>query len=205
MFNGPMDQNLDETAVADRVLILRLQKGDLEALGLLFDRHRLMVYRTALGITGDPEAAADLLQEVFLRMHRFCRRIDAERPIQPWLYRATANLTYTWLKRQNRGQRYITELGVLLTRERRPTPQAIAERHEQWQIVQNALAALPPSQRVVVVLHYLNDLSLQELSEILEVPVGTVKSRLHYGRLGLRKLLGLTGESRSGIGYEYTA
>jgi len=55
----------------DREVILQLQKGSLEALGVLYDRHRTMVYRTALAITGDPEAASDLLQDVFLRLNRF--------------------------------------------------------------------------------------------------------------------------------------
>ncbi|MEJ2012115.1 MAG: sigma factor, partial [Anaerolineales bacterium] len=64
----------------DKALVLRLQDGDLEALGVLYDRHRSLVYRTALAITGEPETAADLLHDVFLRLHRFAHRIDPERP-----------------------------------------------------------------------------------------------------------------------------
>ena len=65
----------------DRDLVFQLQRGSLEALGLLYDRHRRMVYRTALVITGDPEAASDLLQDVFLRLYRFADRIDRQRPL----------------------------------------------------------------------------------------------------------------------------
>ena len=67
----------------------------------------------------------------------------------------------------------------------------LAERVEEWRGVQRAVAGLPLPQRVVVVLYYVNDLSLQEISEILDIPVGTVKSRLHYGRNALKKQLGL--------------
>ena len=83
----------------DAGLILQLQTGDLEALGMLYDRHKQLVFRTAPGITGDADAAADLLQDVFLRLYRFIRRFDPQRPIEPWLYRMTANLAYTWVRR----------------------------------------------------------------------------------------------------------
>jgi len=79
----------------DQELIVQLQTGSLDALGLLYDQYRNMVYRTALAITGDREAANDLLQDVFLRLYRFAERIDQERPVEPWLYRMTANLSYT--------------------------------------------------------------------------------------------------------------
>ena len=65
----------------DRELILELQGGSLEALGELYDRYRQMVYRTALAITGDADAASDLLQDVFLRLHRFSMRIDPQRQV----------------------------------------------------------------------------------------------------------------------------
>jgi RNA polymerase sigma-70 factor (ECF subfamily) len=76
------------------------------------------------------------------------------------------------------------------------------ESDDEWQQVQQAVTALPLQQRVVVVLFYLNDLSLQEISEIIEVPVGTVKSRLHYGRNALKKSLGLRHDLLPGWNYE---
>jgi RNA polymerase sigma-70 factor (ECF subfamily) len=188
----------------DRELILQLQRGSLQALGDLYDRHQRMVYRTALGITGDDEAAADLLQEVFLRMHRFAARIDPERPLEPWLYRATANLAYTWVKRHNRWFRPLEDFAEWLAGEKHSSPLHVTELEEDWQSIREAVAALPVSHRVVVVLYYVNDLSLQEISEILEVPIGTVKSRLYYGRQTLKKQLD-TGDAVFGeVHYEFT-
>jgi DNA-directed RNA polymerase specialized sigma24 family protein len=66
--------------IANREFILQLQNGSLEALGVLYDRHQFLVYRTAQAITGDTEAAADLLQDVFLHLHRFADRVDPDRP-----------------------------------------------------------------------------------------------------------------------------
>ncbi|MBN2556875.1 MAG: RNA polymerase sigma factor [Anaerolineales bacterium] len=188
----------------DRQYVLRLQQGDLSALGVLYDRHRQMVFRTALAITGDPEAAADLLQDVFLRLNRFSRRIDAERPLEPWLYRMTANLCYTWMKRRNRFMRAVTEMAEWISREYHPTPQSITERDEEWDIVRKAVAALPLQQRVVVVMYYINDCAIQEISEILDIPIGTVKSRLYYGRNSLKKQLGLQLDRIPEVNFEYT-
>ena len=175
----------------DQELVLRLQQGDLEALGELYDRYRLLVYRTALAITSDRDAANDLLQDVFLRLYRFAARIDPQRPLEPWLYRMTANLAYTWLKRNRRWLKPLEELAEWLVGPGRNSTYEVVESHDEWDQLQRAVARLPFAQRVVVVLYYLNDLSLQEIAEILDVPVGTVKSRLHYGRLTLKKSLGM--------------
>jgi RNA polymerase sigma-70 factor (ECF subfamily) len=188
----------------DRHLVLQLQQGDLEALGALFDRHRQLVYRTALGITADEEAAADLLQDVFLRLYRYARRIDPDRPFEPLLYRVTANLAYTWIRRRSLGTRLLREMGEWLARDRRPTLPQMAEADEAWNQVRRAISSLPLAQRVVVVLHYLNDLSVAEIAEILDVPEGTVKSRLHYGRRALKASLGLRKDFLPEAYYELT-
>ena len=189
----------------DRDLILELQAGELDALGDMYDRHRHLVYRTALAITCDPDMASDLLQEVFLRLHRFAERIDPSRPLQPWLYRMTVNLSYTWIKRKSRWMRYINEMAERIITERRPaSPHILAERDESWRWVRQAILALPVQQRMVVVLYYINDLSLKEIAEILEIPVGTVKSRLHYARRVLKKQLGTHREVLRTVFYETT-
>ncbi len=182
--------SVDQPAGADdRDLLRRLQGGDLEALGTLFDRHHEAVFRTALAITADEEMAADLAQEVFLRLHRYAGRVDVERPLRPWLYRVTVNLAYSWLKRRQRLWRLVKVLAERLVGEWRLTPHAQVERREEWEQVRRAISRLPLPQRVVIVLHYLNELPVHEIAAILEVPEGTVKSRLHYGRRALRKAL----------------
>ena len=188
--------------VSDRELVLHLQDGSLEALGALYDRHRRLVYRTALAITSDTDSAADLLQDVFLRLHRFARNIDPSRPLEPWLYRMTTNLAYDWVKRRKRWPRPLDDLADWLVSTGKNPPYEAVERNDEWRQVQKAIAALPLTQRIVVALYYLNDLSLQEIANILDVPVGTVKSRLFYGRLALKKNLGLDKEMVPDFNYE---
>jgi RNA polymerase sigma-70 factor, ECF subfamily len=178
-----------ENTPNDSVLIKRLQEGDLEALGVLYDRHKDMVYRTALVISADAEAAADLLQDVFLRLHRFASHIDSTRPLEPWLYRMTANLAYTWMKRSRRWLRPLEDMADWLVGSKKDDTDSSFPANDEYQHVQQAVSGLPMPQRVVVVLYYLNDLSLHEISDILSVPVGTVKSRLYYGRESLKKQL----------------
>jgi RNA polymerase sigma-70 factor, ECF subfamily len=183
--------------ISDRELIRKMQAGNLEALGELYDRYRFLVYRTAIVITGDTEFASDLLQDVFLRLYRFADKIDLDRPLQPWLYRMTANLAYTQLKRERNWTKLFTDLVDRLTGFSNNQPAEAAEKNDDWNCLQRAIAKLPFAQRMVVILYYLNDLSLQEIAEILEIPVGTVKSRLYYGRNALKQALGETGISES--------
>jgi RNA polymerase sigma-70 factor (ECF subfamily) len=192
-------------ANSDSELALRLQAGSLEALGILYDRHRGLVFRTALAITGDVEAAADLLHDVFLRLHRFAAHIDPQRPLEPWLYRMTTNLSYTWVKRRKRWFRPLEDVADWLAGAHKDLPSYQAEVGDSWRQVQQAVSSLPLSHRGVVVLYYVNDLSLQEISEILDIPIGTVKSRLHYGRQALKQSLGLlAGEIMPELQYEFT-
>jgi RNA polymerase sigma-70 factor (ECF subfamily) len=167
-------------------------------LGELYDRHQRLVYRTALAITNDGEAAADLSQDVFLRLFRFAENIDPARALEPWLYRMTTNLAYDWVKRRRRWPGPIEDLVDFISTGVRQNPSYVAEMNDEWREMYDALASLPLQQRVVVVLYYMNDLSLQEISEILTVPVGTVKSRLHYGRIAMRRHLGLQVQPEAG-------
>ncbi len=175
---------------SDGELIVRLQETDLEALGLLFERHRARVYRTALAIVHDPAAAEDILQDCFLKVYMNAKRIDPGRPLAPWLYRVTVNLSYTWLSRR-KGQRASFDDAIeQIVGPARHAPDRVTEQLETRQKVRSAISALNLDQRVVVVLYYLNGLGLQDIAAILDLPVGTVKSRLYYARENLRGKLG---------------
>ncbi|MBI5958276.1 MAG: RNA polymerase sigma factor [Chloroflexi bacterium] len=174
----------------DNELINRLQKADLDSLGILFERYRARVYRTALAIVRDPEAAEDILQDCFLKVYANAQRIDAERPLAPWLYRVTVNLSYTWLARGKNRRTSIDNVSDHLASPMRQAPDQVTEETELRQNVRKAISALSLDQRVVIVLYYLNSLSLQEIAEVLDLPIGTVKSRLYYARENLRAVLG---------------
>ena len=177
------------SAPTDRDLIRRLCDGDLAALGTLYDRYRLPVFHTALAITHDRQAAEDILQECFLKLNSYAPRIDVTLPLEPWLYRVTVNLSYTWISRRSRWLVSLESVIDKLVSPARAGAEYRAEMSEFQAVLQRAIDALPASQRMTVILYYLNDLSLKEISYVLDCPVGTVKSRLYYGREHLKKCL----------------
>ncbi len=107
----------------------------------------------------------------------------------PWLHRVTINLCYTRLGRRRLRWEPIGEAVVRLVRDASVEPPEHAERRELRQIVRDGIASLPARQQAVVVLYYLHGRSLEETAAALDLPLGTVKSRLHYGLRALRDQL----------------
>lgn len=175
---------------SDGQLITELQSGDLDALGVLYERHKTGVYRTALAITGDPSTAEDILQDCFLRLHRYAHNVDNSLPLKPWLYRVTVNLAYNWGRSKKRWRMLLNEMMNWLASPVYRFPERQAEMNDMRSEVMNAISSLDTHQRVVIVLFYLNSLNVREIASALDCPVGTVKSRLYYGRENLRQKLG---------------
>ena len=147
------------------------------------------MYRTAAAITRDNAVAEDIAQDCFLKLHQYAHRIDVSLPLAPWLYRVTVNLSYTWISRRQKRRISLEALVDHLMSPSWHAPDQLAEHNEVQHHVRQAISELPFNQRVVIVLHYLSQLSLEEISEILDCPVGTVKSRLYYARENLRRRL----------------
>ncbi|MBN2007638.1 MAG: sigma-70 family RNA polymerase sigma factor [Anaerolineae bacterium] len=186
-------------------LIEQLQKGDLKALGELFERYRNLVYRTAFAIIRDERAAEDVLQECFVRLYTYADSIDSNRPLEPWLYRVTVNLAYDWSTKKSRGQSIDEVLEWLSGLPGGfPPPDHKTEEKEMLSMVQDVIAKLAPSHRAVIVLFYMENLSVDDIANVLELPVGTVKSRLHYARERLRESLEKRQRPVPEVAYEFT-
>jgi RNA polymerase sigma-70 factor (ECF subfamily) len=185
-------------------LIRRLHSRDVAALGTLFERYSAMVYRTALAITREEHTAEDILQECFLRVYTYGTSIDPERPLRPWLYRVTVNLAYD--RSARRSVRPLDDVIEWLTglASALPAPDDRAEERELLQMVRKVIDELPAMHRAVIVLHYMEDLSLEEIARVMELPPGTVKSRLHYARERLRRMLARYQQSVPEMIYEFT-
>jgi RNA polymerase sigma-70 factor (ECF subfamily) len=178
-----------DSDLSDAQLVERVRENNLDALGLLFDRYYGQVYRTAVAITQDNAVAEDIAQDCFLKVHRYARQIDTSLPLAPWLYRVTVNLSYTWVSRQKKRRVSLESVVDSLISPAWHSPDHLAEYNEIQEQVRQAIRDLNFNQRVVVVLHYLSGQSLEEIAEILDCPIGTVKSRLYYARENLRRSL----------------
>lgn len=173
----------------DTELIGRMQRDDLDAFEIFFARHRTLIYRTAYGMTGDPQAAEEVLQDTFARAYRHRAVLRRDVSPVPWLHRVALNLCYSRLDRRRIRAEPIGESTIAVLRDGQVEPAEHAEQRELRQIVREGIAALPAKHQNVVVLYYLQGLSLQETASFLDVRLGTVKSRLHYALRSLRSHL----------------
>ena len=189
----------------DKLLIARGRQGDLAAFEALYDRYKGQVFRTALAITRDQDAAEDLLQECMVRLHRSLASLDDNQPLAPWLYRVTVNLCYNWLTRKRRWLQSLEEAVEWLSALPQPSPLQIVEQREVRTVIEQAINSLSLDQRVTLVLYYLNGLSIEEVAFVLDCPLGTVKSRLHYGRQNLRRRLLSEGRALQEMAYELSS
>jgi len=169
-------------AVGEAALIRAAQEGSEQAVAELFDRHWDAAHRAAFLITHDRAAAEDIAQEAFLAALRALPRFDRRRPLRPWLHRIVVNRAIDWARaRQLRKEVDADAVAELAGAE--PAARAWPDH------VVAALAGLPPEQRAVVVLRYLLELTPREIAELLELPRGTVNSRLRRGLDGLQEVV----------------
>jgi RNA polymerase sigma-70 factor (ECF subfamily) len=173
----------------DGELIRRMQADDLDAFERFFARHRNVIYRTAYGLTGDRQAAEEVLQDTFARAWQRRTTLLLDISPVPWLHRVALNLCYSRLGRRRLRSTPIEDSMAGMLPDAAAEPDVRAERQELRSIVRDGVAGLAPKHQSVVVLYYLHGMSLQETAELLDVRLGTVKSRLHYALRSLRTRL----------------
>jgi RNA polymerase sigma-70 factor (ECF subfamily) len=173
-----------------------MQADELDAFEEFFVRYRMPIYRTAYGLTGDPQAAEEILQDTFARAHQRRSTLRTDVSPLPWLHKVALNLCYSRLSRRRPRSEPIEESSAQYLPDGAAAPAERAEQTELRQIIREGVAGLPDKHRSVVVAYYLHGLSLQETAALLDVRLGTVKSRLHYALRALRT--GLEGDRRFG-------
>ena len=171
---------------SDAELLRRVQADELDAFEEFFARYRSLIYRTAYGLTGDRQAAEEVLQDTFARAYQRRQTLNVDVSPLPWLHRVSLNLCYSRLARRRLSTDPIDEATEATHADDSPLPADRVEQAELQAIVRDGIAALPEKHRSVVVLYYLQRLSLQETAETLGIQLGTVKSRLHYALRSLR-------------------
>jgi len=157
------------------------QKGDVSAFEALFRQYEKLVYRTAYLITGSKEAAEDALQEVFVSVWKSRHTYDPGKSrLTTWLHRITVNQCSRKKKRKTPVTLSLEEKGIDLPEMKHQSqPDDILLSKMEYDRLLRAMDALDTKHRSVLVLRYFNDLSYQEIAEALEIPLGTVKSRLN--------------------------
>ncbi len=179
-----------ESPAPDLQLVLRAQKGDTRAFGDLVRRHQDRVFNLASRMTGDRDMAADVTQDAFLRAFRSLPKLRQPERFSSWLLKIVRNLSFDAL-----GSRSAVSLDALLEDGDEYLPVSGADPAEKLEgvlsdeAVAAALGRVPPVYRQVLVLRHIEDLPYDQIAEILDLPLGTVKTRLFRGREQLRQFL----------------
>lgn len=171
-------------SVDDGVLVGRAQRGDQAAFAELVTRHQRYVYNLAYRLLRDPHEAEDLAQEAFLRAWRGLGDFRRQARFTTWLYRIVTNLCYnrlSGLRRQLLAVDVDDDLDALAAPSEQDPPAAF-EAAEQRASLHRQIAALPVKYQLVITLFYLQEFSYQEIAQVLDLPLGTVKTHLFRAR-----------------------
>lgn len=173
----------------DHQLVRRLRANDRRAFEEVVERHYQPVYRHLWRLCGEADAAADMTQETFVRAWQALPTFEGRSALGTWLFAIAGRVWSRWL--QGRGgpaPMALEEIAEVVTDEARG-PAELFERKALQEEVQAALHRLPADYQEALVLFYVQGLKYREIAEVLGIPLGTVKSRLHGGLLRLRAAL----------------
>ena len=206
-------------ATDDLTLVQRVRSGDQRAYKTLVERYQRKVYSVAVGMLKDREEARDVAQEAFVKVYRYLDHFKGDASFYTWLYRITVNICIDVMRRKGAGagraenvefdetvQHDVNEanLGALGSR-LGTNPQKSALRKELAEKIQAALEQVPEKHRAILLLREIEGMSYEDLARTLDIPKGTVMSRLFHARLKVQKVLNEyleLDEAKSGVGTE---
>jgi RNA polymerase sigma-70 factor (ECF subfamily) len=185
-------------ASSDEELVTLSQGGDLDSFNQLVLRWERPIYALAYRVIGREEDARDVAQETFLRAFRALKGFKGQAKFSSWLYRITLNLCRDWMRRERRTPLAQAPEGIDLVElagEATPTEsiEELVGRKQLGRAVSKAMALLPEEQRTAIILKEYHGLTFQEIAELLDCPLSTVKTRLYQGLTVVRKQLQQAG------------
>jgi RNA polymerase sigma-70 factor (ECF subfamily) len=175
---------------ADLILVERVQSGDQAAFGLLVDKYQRKLLRLVMRLVRDPAEAEDVTQEAFIKAYRALPNFRGESAFYTWLYRIGVNTAKNWLVSNGRRMPVVSDIvneesdgvdeGGLLRDDE--TPDRVMMSKQIAATVQAAMDALPEDLRAAITLREIEGLSYEEIAQIMDCPIGTVRSRIFRAR-----------------------
>ncbi|MBW1760963.1 MAG: sigma-70 family RNA polymerase sigma factor [Deltaproteobacteria bacterium] len=202
---------MSNASKSKEALVQRVQAGDSGAFRTLFDKYHRRAFAVAMGVVKNEDDALDAVQEAFVKVHKNIHKFQGSSSFYTWLYRIVMNVSIDHVRRTSRrksldfDERVLHEEsevagdGALLPRVTNANPGKAALRAELGSAIQAALEELPEHHRAVIVLREIEGMSYEEMAEALEVPKGTIMSRLFHARKKMQVALApyLSGEAIS--------
>jgi len=178
-----------------------------QALKLFINEYQTRLYSLTYRMLGNHDDAVDALQDILLQVHRSLKSFKGESRLYTWVYRLSSNVCLNIRKKRSRSSQQVEWTDALQTSMlpiERPNedPDTMCETKYNQFLIQQAILKLPESQRVLLILHDLEDIALSEVATILNINTNAAKSRLHRGRLALRKIItkGFIVKGMEGVG-----
>jgi len=169
-------------------LVRRAKRGDSDAFETIVRNYQDFVYRTAYGVTQHHSDAKDVAQETFVKVFLSLKTLKEERTFPTWIARITARTALDWIEKHRRIRQSNVDLERLASKQ--SESQAAGTRID----LQRGMDSLSPEHRMVLMLRDVQGFEYEDISNILEIPIGTVRSRIHNARLQIRReLLGSEG------------
>jgi len=188
---------MSESYLDDQMLITRAQTGDKSAFNALIRKHETRAYQYAFRLTRNPEEAADIVADGFVRVYNALHNFKGQSAFTTWLYRILTNC-YLDVRKKEKNRTTTSLESVLQTSEGEverqiedpsASPYDDVERTVRERSIESAVGLLPEYQRAMIVMYHAETMTYEEIAAALDLPVGTVKSRLNRARVSLRELL----------------
>ena len=186
----------------DAELVNQYRQGDSEAMERLLIKYQNRIYNVILKICADPDDAAELTQETFVKVIENIHKFEGRSRFYTWAFRVAVNLTLNYCQRNAKltlssldaekdqyNSQQIQVLKQFLCDENSPDPEAVAQNKELCELAVQALMKLDEAQRAVVVLRDIEGMNYAQIADVLNIELGTVRSRLSRARGRLRKIL----------------
>lgn len=177
----------------EQALIEQCRRNNLEAFGRLVDAYQARIHGFVRRTVSSADEAEDLTQEVFIRAFQNLSKFDGRSSLRTWLFRIAHNLCIDAARKRGRSiaeVRDTDESGELIdAQDNRYSPESLAMNRELMDVVEDAIAGLSEKLRSVLLLHDKEELEYEEIANVLDIPIGTVKSRLFLARAAVQKAL----------------
>lgn len=182
----------------DTDLVKQVKRGNTTAFQHLVDQLMKPAYYHALAILRDHDDAVDISQETFIKVWKSRKRIDPERPLYPWFYTILKNLCLNRIRDDSRRKETaMSQLDYWTEPKGDQNPSSAVEHTEEHRLVQETLSKMDVNDREIIVMKDLEGYSYREIAELLDIPIGTVMSRLYYARKRFKTYM-------EEAGYEYS-
>jgi RNA polymerase sigma-70 factor (ECF subfamily) len=185
-----MSLPLSNPAKTDEELVVSIRTGNKELFGDIVDRYESKLTRYVMRFTQNKDDVSDIIQVVFIKAYTNLQSFDETRSFNSWIYRIAHNESVTYLKRKSNQKISFLDFDVFLPQVfAKETADEHALLREDKEILEASLSMISPKYREVLVLYYYDDMSYQEIADVLHIPIATVGVRIKRGKESLHKIL----------------